>query len=193
MARVRTFLAIDPGKPLRDKALAVQNQFAESGVRVKWVEAANLHLTLLFLGEVEERALPEVCNVTAETVAQHAPFAMSLEGLGCFPNPRRPRVLWIGVGQGKESLGAIHDGLEEALCQLGCYRREERSFTPHLTLGRVQSDQGTEALSTMVAQKHDWRAGSCQVTEILVMSSELQSGGPLHMVMSRAKLQGADE
>jgi RNA 2',3'-cyclic 3'-phosphodiesterase len=190
MARIRTFLAIDPGKPIRERALALQNYLAETGVTVKWVESDNLHLTLIFLGEVEDRNLMAICRATAAEAGKHEPFPLTLAGAGCFPNERRPRVLWIGVSEGAEEVCSLQRALEGPLLDLGCYRREERAFTPHLTLGRVQSDQGTSDLSTALARKKDWQAGTTTISEVLIMSSELRSKGPVYTVMGRAKLGG---
>lgn len=189
MGRIRTFLAVDPGKVLRDRALSVQHQLTHSGAQVKWVEPDNLHFTLLFLGEVDERAVLDICRATASVTAKFAPFSLSLEGVGCFPNPRRPRVIWLGVAEGTGTLGALHNALEDAFLELGCYRREERSFTPHLTLGRVQSDHQTEQLAALLARKVGWQGGAtAQIDQVLVMSSTLEARGPLYTVMSRAKL-----
>ena len=90
MARIRTFLAIDPGKLLRERVQDLQDELAERRAAVKWVEAANLHLTLLFLGEVEDRDLAAICRATSKVAAEIDPFTLSLEGVGCFPNMRRP-------------------------------------------------------------------------------------------------------
>src|SRR6059036_195662 len=98
MARIRTFVAVDLDKTIRDRTVALQEALARTGVEVKWVEPENLHVTLLFLGEVVDRSIPEVCRVVQSVTEKHAAFPMSIETVGCFPNQRRPRVLWVGVG-----------------------------------------------------------------------------------------------
>jgi 2'-5' RNA ligase len=189
--RLRTFIAIDPGKAIRDRLIALQEILARSGNEVKWVEKDNLHVTLLFLGEVDEREVVAVCQVVGNEVSKHQAFAMDVESAGCFPNPRRPRVLWVGVGEGAEPVRAVHDALEGPLLELGCYRREERRFTPHITLGRVKSDRPTDLLAQALARQSTFKAGTTQVQEIRVMSSELTSQGPVYTVLSRAKLTPA--
>src|SRR5436190_23582240 len=99
MARLRTFIGVDIGKGIRDRAVALQTTLARTGNDVKWVEPPNIHVTLLFLGEVDAREVPKICQAVAAECQNHAPFSMSIERLGCFPNPRRPRVLWVGVGE----------------------------------------------------------------------------------------------
>src|SRR5262245_52845761 len=190
MARLRTFIALDPGKPIRDRLIALQESLARTGTEVKWVEPENLHVTLLFLGEVDDRAVLEVCRAVSESCAPLPPFAMTVEKVGSFGNPRRPRTVWVGVGDGEEQVKALHGVLEERLLELGYYRREERQFTPHITLGRVKQDGSADGLPPLLQKKADWQAGAVEVREVLVMSSQLTPQGPIYTVLSRAPLQG---
>lgn len=189
MARTRTFLAIDPGKFLVDRVHRLQDQLAEYGGDVKWVEPANLHLTMLFLGEIDDRDLVSVCRATSDVTATLDRFAFTLAGVGCFPNMRRPRVLWVGVEEGKESLVGLHAAIEAPLLELGCYRREARPFTPHLTIGRVNSEHGESILASALAERKSWQGGESNVHEVLVMGSELKSSGPKYTILGRARLR----
>ncbi len=188
MARLRTFIAVDLGKAIKQKCLALQDTLARTGTPVKWVGEENIHLTLLFLGEVTDRDVPALCRAVAQVCANRDSFAITVEKLGCFPNPRRPRVVWVGVGAGAETLIALHDALEPPLLELGCYRREERRYTPHVTLGRVESDTGTEKLVAALNKQAHWQGGQTVVGEVLVFSSELKPDGPVYTVLSRARL-----
>jgi 2'-5' RNA ligase len=188
MSRIRTFIGVDVGKPIRDRLVALQEALARAGTEVKWVEAENLHVTLLFLGEVDDRDVVDVCRVVADCTQKYAPFPMSVETVGCFPTPRRPRILWAGIGEGTQPLCALHDALERPLMDLGCYRREERKYTPHITLGRVKSERSTEKLAAALAKQAGWKGGEINVRELLVMGSELTPKGPVYTVLSRAKL-----
>src|SRR5206468_986676 len=134
------------------------------------------------LAEVEDRTLPAVCRVVAEVAAGLPPFAMTVEGAGCFPNARRPKTLWVGIGDGRQELVALHDALEPPLLDLGCYRREERQYTPHVTLGRVKGEGGGAQLATALARRTGWQGGQVRVREVLVMSSELGPEGPTYTV-----------
>jgi 2'-5' RNA ligase len=189
MARLRTFIAVDLGKTIRERCVALQETLARTGTDVKWVEEENLHVTLLFLGEVEDRDTPALCQAVADGCASHDIFALSVESVGCFPNPRRPRTIWAGVGAGSAQLIALHDALEPPLLELGCYRREDRQYTPHITLGRVKSDRPTDTLAAALAKQAKWRGGETEVREIHVLSSELRPQGPIYSVLSRAKLR----
>jgi 2'-5' RNA ligase len=188
MRRVRTFIAVDINQAIRDRLLALQETLARATADVKWVEPENLHVTLLFLGEVGERDLLDVCRIVAEQTAQQPAFSMTVETVGCFPNARRPRTLWVGVGEGTQELCALHDCLETPLLDQGCYRREERKYTPHITLGRVKSNGPALELGIALARHAGWRGGQTHVRELLVMGSQLTPKGPVYTVLSRAKL-----
>jgi len=188
MKRLRTFVAVDLGKVIRDRLVSLQERLAQSGAPVKWVEIENLHVTLLFLGEVDERDVPAVCLAVAEACKAHAPFSIAVETVGCFPNPRRPRTLWAGIGAGTQQLCALHDALEPPLLDLGCYRREERKYTPHVTIGRARTERSSNALSGALAKHAGWKAGEVPVRELLILSSELTPDGPIYTVLSRASL-----
>jgi len=131
-----------------------------------------------------------VCRAVSACCEKVAPFTMKVERAGCFPNPRRPRILWVGVGDGTQELCALHYALETPLLELGCYRREERQYTPHITLGRVKSEHPTDELATNLTRKSGWQGGETTVREVLVMSSELTPKGPMYTVLSRGKLKG---
>src|SRR6516164_3373917 len=107
MKRTRTFIALDPGKAILDRVVALQETLGKSGADVKWVEPENLHLTLLFLGEVDQRDLTPVCRAVSDSAAGLAAFPISVEHAGAFPNVRRPRTLWVGVGTGAQEVTAL--------------------------------------------------------------------------------------
>jgi RNA 2',3'-cyclic 3'-phosphodiesterase len=190
MPRLRTFIAVPINETVRKKAVALQQQLAQLGSKVKWVEPENLHVTMLFLGEVDQREILEVCKAVEKTAANLPPFSMTVAEVGGFPNLRRPRTLWIGVSEGSAELVRLHDDLEKALLQLGGYRREERGFTPHITLGRVRGDELTPELNAALTHNASWVGGAVAVAEVHVMSSELTAAGPAYTVLSRPKLHG---
>jgi 2'-5' RNA ligase len=188
MSRLRTFLAVEVGRVLRGRLVELQEDLARSADGVKWVEEENLHVTLIFLGDIDDRDSIDVCRAVGRVCAAAPAFPMRLEGVGAFPNPRRPRTIWAGVGAGAAELVELHRGLEAALVDLGCYRREERQYTPHITLGRVKSDGPTDRLAEAIREHADWVGGECEVDRVLVMSSQLTPRGPIYSVLSTARL-----
>jgi 2'-5' RNA ligase len=197
MARIRTFIAIELSKSIREQLVDLQATLGRAALDVKWVEPEDLHVTLLFLGEVEDRDLPAVCRAVQEAVAVQPAFPMTIERVGCFPNPRRPRILWAGVGSGMQEVVAVHDAIETPLLDLGCYRREDRKYTPHVTLGRNRSEGPADALRKALAQQAGWKGGEETVGEVQIMASDFDghvksgdvvSRGPKYTVLGRAPL-----
>jgi len=187
---LRTFIAVDLESSIQDRALALMNKLGHQGGDVKWVESENLHITLLFLGEVDILTIPKICRIVRDEVEAMSPFELGIEGMGGFPNTRRPKILWVGVSDGRDELKRLHAALEQPLMDLGCYRREDREYTPHLTLGRVKSETDAEAMGTLVQKNSDWQGGRMLVREVLVMSSELLRSGPVYTVLGRAECRG---
>jgi 2'-5' RNA ligase len=190
MARTRTFIGIDIGDGIRAAAVALQKDLGRCGAEVKWVTPESMHVTLLFLGEVDDRALHAVCKVVSESAASEPPFALRVSGVGAFPTPRRPKVLWAGITDGAQSLQRLNAALEEKMLDLGCYRKEERGYTPHLTLGRVKGDADGFALTAELPKRLAWDGGRAAVDEVLVYSSEMDRDGPVYRVIGRAPLTG---
>jgi 2'-5' RNA ligase len=186
---MRTFIGVDLGKALRDRCASLQENLSRTGADVKWVEVDNLHVSLLFLGEVDERDITPICRVVAESCAERDSFSLSVEKVGCFPHLRRPRVVWVGVGAGGAELVGLHDALEPPLQELGCYRREDRRYTPHITLGRVRSERAGDQLASALKKYANWQGGVTEVREIQVLSSQLTPQGPVYTALSRAQLR----
>ena len=129
MARTRTFIAVEIGADIRASAVALQEALAKTGAEVKWVEPESMHVTLLFLGEVDDRELHQVCRAVKDITASEPPFPLRVSGVGAFPTPRRPKILWAGITDGAGELKRLYDKLEAKLLDLGCYRKEERGYT----------------------------------------------------------------
>jgi RNA 2',3'-cyclic 3'-phosphodiesterase len=191
MSRIRTFIAVDIGDAIRERIVSLQETLGRNSSGVKWVEKENLHVTLHFLGEVGELDIVKICRVAKEQLEDMVPFTMNISGLGCFPTPRRPKILWVGVEEGSEQLTQIHSVLEQPLFDLGCYRREERAFHPHITLGRLNQEDRQETWSQAITKYQDWQGGEVKVKEVLIVGSELRREGPLYTIMGRAKLNGS--
>jgi 2'-5' RNA ligase len=188
MARVRTFIAVDLSDAVKDNLTALQEELGRDAHGVKWTHVENMHLTLLFLGDVDHLEVVEICRVVQSRSRRHKSFTLQAEGLGAFPNNRRPKTLWAGITAGMDELRALHADLEEGLLELGCYRREDREYTPHLTLGRLSHEERSEEWAKVLAKQAHWQGGTTAVDELLVMSSELRRDGPEYSVMGRARL-----
>ena len=189
MKPLRTFIAVDASDDVRSRALDLIERLRQSQASVRWVAAANLHWTIKFLGDVEAEATAEVCQRVAGAVADLAPFRIEARGAGAFPKPDRPRTLWLGAGEGQSAMSDLARAVDDSLGPIG-FRREARQFFPHLTLGRVRGAGQSGSLAGAVGQNADFDAGSMDVHEVVVYSSHLEPGGPVHQPLGRATLGG---
>jgi len=149
---------------------------------VKWVGSERFHVTLKFLGEVPESMLPQVYEALSKSVAGSKPFNVSIEGAGAFPDINRPRVIWAGIGSGKQELAAIASKLDENFEPLG-FAVEKRPFSPHLTLGRVRSLKNVSALSKIIAPLERTQIGSFSAASVDLMQSILRPEGPQYLCL----------
>ena len=188
--KVRTFIAAEIPREVQGRAAALIDRLRATEAKVKWVNPQQLHWTLKFLGDVELREIPEVCDAVARSVAHLKPFDVEARGAGAFPDPRRPRTIWLGVGNGSEGMVELHSAVEQGLKPLG-YRPEGRKFRPHVTIGRVRhSPSGIPELGRLVTEHADFDAGVCTVFEVVVFSSELGRDGPTYDPLAHAPLGG---
>lgn len=190
MARIRTFIGVDVGDGIRRAAEGLQRQLARTGTAVNWSAPAGFHITLQYLGDVDDRDLPGVCRAVSEAAGGEPPFRLSVMGLGAFPTPRRPKILWVGLGEGENELRRLFAALEQPLTALGVYRKEDRPYAPHLTLGRAKDEAAGQALVPELVKHQSWEGGETEVTEVLVYSSELRRDGPQYAVIGRGRLKG---
>jgi len=160
----------------------------------RWVRPAGIHLTLKFLGDVPAGQVDAITAGIREAAKPHAPFALQAEGLGVFPNPRRARVLWVGVGGEVEALRDLHASVEGQIVPLG-YPAEERAFRGHLTLARVARNASRteqEALGELAARCDLGLLASWQVDSVSLMRSQLKPGGAVYTRVAEAALTGQE-
>ena len=152
---------------------------------VKWTRPEQIHLTLFFLGDTPTEKLPAVTTGLDGVAGRFAPFNLQLDKLGCFPNPRRPRVIWVGLQGAVDRAKTLQKEIEAILLPLG-WSAESKPFTPHLTLGRVREGQGTIELPW--GQLLESRP--VPVTAIHLVQSELRPAGPLYTIRHTSQLRG---
>lgn len=179
MPKIRTFVAINLNTELKGEVEQVMQEF--SHIReVRWLNSQQIHLTLKFLGGVEEGRLDEVFTGVERAALGCRPFEMSLRGLGVFPNLRRPRVVWVGVRTESDHLTRLAEDVDKTLAELG-FPREERTFRPHITLGRVGKQLATASeLSRVVEERADLSVGNMLVERVSVMKSTLSPQGAIY-------------
>jgi RNA 2',3'-cyclic 3'-phosphodiesterase len=191
MPRTRLFLGVAVSNDTRRRVAELQSALAPHA-ELKWVESQLLHVTLLFLGDVDDREMVAVCKATTAAARREPPFALGVSGLGAFPNARRPKVLWGGITDGADSLLRLFADIAAPLVDAGIYRPEERGYNPHLTLGRANADEESQKLAAELATRTEWDGGRTDVEEVVVYSSEMRRSGPEYAVIARGPLLGGD-
>lgn len=178
MNTVRCFVAVFLDPSLHREIAAIQKRLSQSGADIKWVEPGNLHFTLQFLGDVETTRIPGIADALRECVADSNRFELQLDSVGAFPHLQNPRVLWVGVGAGREHLVSLMSTVGEAMKMEG-FARDKKGFSPHLTIGRVRSPRNLKALLAKLNSDISVR-GKMEVAKIQFTSSELTTRGPVY-------------
>lgn len=187
---IRAFVAVELTEGLRQEVAAFQGELKSAGTDVKWVEPANLHLTLKFLGGIPEEKVPSLTEALTRACAGIPAFTLTLEGIGAFPKTTSPRVIWVGMNQGKEPLLALAKRVEEECSRLG-FPAEERPFSAHLTIGRTRSPQGIARLIKKL-QVAEFRGGTpASVERIVLFQSTLSPKGPTYTPLAEIPLRGS--
>jgi 2'-5' RNA ligase len=187
---MRLFIAVNLSAEVRNAAEALARQLRDeidraARARATWVAAGNLHLTLRFLGEVDEATGARAVAIVAAPLPLPA-FDLALGGVGAFPPAGRPRVLWIGVSRGAEELVQLHDLLEARLAPLGV-EQEDRPYRAHLTLARFR-EPAAPAVRAILERASDFSAGPCRIGEAVLYQSHLSPKGPTYTALARAAL-----
>ena len=135
--KIRAFIAIELPDSIKSLLDQVQQELKSLRLKARWVRAANIHLTLKFLGDIDAGDIDKIGREMAGTAAASAPLALKIGGIGFFPGIKRPRVVWIGLGGEIPNLLNLQRDLEDRLAAVG-FAKEKRSFKAHLTLGRIR-------------------------------------------------------
>ena len=176
---MRLFLAIPIASDILEALGTGVETLRETRAPVKWVRPEGMHLTLKFLGETQDRKVPPLVQAIESSCSRFEPFPMSVSGIGAYPNMRRPRVVWAGVEELSGTLDKLQDGVEDA-CNLLGWPREERGFSPHVTVGRIKGKINISRLAQAVGKMDQNLWGSQTVDSVVLYSSELKPGGAVY-------------
>jgi 2'-5' RNA ligase len=185
--KVRTFVALELSESLKAGILALGTALRAGGVRASWLRPDAMHLTLKFLGDVEEGALPDVIEGVRLAASRTPAFRFRTTMPGAFPSPRRPRVIWLGVEPVDELFG-LWEALEAELSCLG-FERERRPFRPHITIGRIRSPGAAGDLTRLLAEL-ERPEETVDVRDVRVVKSTLKPSGAVHEVLEALPLRG---
>jgi 2'-5' RNA ligase len=185
---IRAFIAITPPATLQQTMAEVRQVFQPLSPAWRWITPNHMHLTLKFLGNVPDESVTSLLQALAYAAQGQTVFPLCARALGCFPQPARARVLWVGLDDPSQALGRLHARLMAALTALG-FPPEERPFHPHLTLARAQSGARSSQLWSMLQKYHKRDFGEFLVTQVHLVQSELQRGGAQHTLLRSVPLQ----
>ena len=174
---IRSFLAFELPPEIRKIVTRVSEVVSRSTLNVKWVNVDNIHLTVVFMGNIKAEDLSDMGEAIGNVCSRHRPFDLSLKGMRAFPNIRRPRVLWLGLDGEIERMSSFRDDLQTGLCPFGI-KEEKRTFKPHLTIGRFRkAGRADSQLDEIMRGYRDISSSVCQIDELIMFKSELKRSG----------------
>jgi len=188
---IRVFIAIELGDEMQ-RALAEAQAILRQSLpfsTIRWTQAEGIHLTLKFLGDVAPSRLGAIKTALATIGSKHTLFNLTATGLGVFPNPARPAVLWVGLEGQVTQLVRLRDDVEQVIAPLG-FPTEQRAFHPHLTLARIKEPSQAEVtrLQDLIRRDPLGLVGELGVAELSIMQSELAPGGARYTRLARVDL-----
>lgn len=192
MEQIRAFIAIELPDAVKDSLFAIRERLRPAEhPYVKWVAPEGIHLTLKFLGNIDQDLVPQITEAIARVAQDVSPFQIQIGGLGAFPNMGRPQVIWVAIEGEVERLITLHRGIDQALVPLG-FAPESRSLSPHLTLGRLRerASSGERKRIGGLMMATEFEHGSImEVSEISLMKSRLTPQGAIYSRIASLELK----
>lgn len=185
---MRAFIAIELEKELKDRLVSFLQELNKVSRNIKWVKREGMHLTLKFLGEIEEKKIPDIESSLKDISKKFSPFVIRLRGAGTFPPGRKnPRVLWVGIEEIK-TLMAMQAQMEEEM-EKWEFPKEKREFHPHLTLGRIKTHSFLGGIFPLLEKNKESDFGEMEVKKITFFQSLLKPTGAEYRVISEFDLK----
>ncbi|MCX5821781.1 MAG: RNA 2',3'-cyclic phosphodiesterase [Deltaproteobacteria bacterium] len=177
---IRSFLALDPPEEILREIGRVQDSLRKLiHGDVRWLRPEAIHLTLKFFGDIPECDVANISAVAGKAAAEVRPFDLAIGGAGVFPDPHRPRIIWLGMNGEVARLVTFQQGMERALQEIG-FPREERPFRPHLTLGRIKTPKGLIGLTGVLEKGETYTAGRFTASGLGLFKSDLTPRGAIY-------------
>ncbi len=189
---MRIFIALELPESVRKRLGQLQGRLKGTEDRIRWVKPSLIHLTMKFLGEIKEEDLEKVIRTAHSAAGPFAVFKLRIGKMGAFPNFSSPRVIWVGIEEGKDKLETLAAELDEKLGQEG-FNRSSRKWTSHLTLARVKVLKERKRLEALLLQYCKEVEGiEVKVESLSVIKSELTPQGPIYTVLERIPFQSVN-
>ena len=184
---IRAFIAIDIDKHNKQKISGIISYLKTANADIKWITENQIHLTLKFLGNIEQNKIQDISKILKSIAMDFSPFNIQFSGIGAFPNILHPRVIWLGMNKGKESLKLLNNKIETELERLGI-RKEKREYKAHLTLGRVRTLKNVSKLITLINEAKFHPQEEIKIDKLILFQSTLTAKGAIHSPLSNVYL-----
>lgn len=185
---MRAFIAIELPPEIKQGIAKVQEELRKTGANAGWTRPEGIHLTLKFMGEVVESKTQEIMQTLAGATQGIGKMNLEVGGAGAFPNAKNPRVLWLGVTGDVEKLGSLQAAVEDVMTGLG-FEREERKFSPHLTLARIKFPKPRDNWQQKIESISGVKLGGFEADRVSLMKSELKREGAVYTEIGRVELK----
>ena len=187
---MRAFIAIGLPQEIKDFLSQLQEELKATGADVKWVKPDNIHLTLKFLGEIDDKKLEKIIEIIDEAAKEKDKFQVRISSLGAFPKIDFPRVIWVGIDTPDKDIKQIAESLEEKIAKIGI-PKEDRPFSSHITIGRTKSTLNREKLVQGLKNKVELGGKKLEfyATKITLFKSTLSPKGPIYEALKESNLK----
>jgi 2'-5' RNA ligase len=186
-SKFRAFIAIELPEKIKRDIRKLQHVFASHVLDIRWVKPANMHLTIKFLGDVDPSDIEAVGRLLSNTAANHPIFDLAPQGVGLFPNIRRPSIIWTGIAGQTDVLGSIHKSVNSGLNDIG-FEADKRPYRGHLTLGRIKTHMDQSRLVTALRVNQEFVSKAFSVERLVMFKSELHPNGPVYTKLCEVPL-----
>jgi 2'-5' RNA ligase len=182
MSKIRTFVAIPLNQDIISRIEKIHEELRSIPADVKWVRPKSIHLTLKFLGNIDEGGIDSIAQAIQNGVRTFQSWPVYIKNVGAFPSLRNPRVVWIGIEDKSGKIITLQNQIEKELSRLG-FEKEKRRFSPHLTLGRVKSPRGKRDLILYLSDEREREFGETQIDRVVLFRSDLKPSGAVYTVL----------
>lgn len=177
MPEIRAFLAVDIDDDLKPKINRIIKEFKQIDANIKYVDLANLHITLKFFGDIDVEGIDLLSQKISEVAHQFDSFKLKIRGCGAFPNNNHIKVIWIGLEE-DDVVKDLHDRLDAEFKKLGF--EGDKKFSSHLTIGRMKSAKNKNKVKDVIESLGDVEIGEMEVDKIVLKKSTLKPSGPIY-------------
>jgi RNA 2',3'-cyclic 3'-phosphodiesterase len=188
MSTIRSFIAIPLNAEIISRIEKIQKELKALSADVKWVNPKSIHLTLKFLGNIEEGSIETIAQGIQNGIKGFKPWSVAVKNMGAFPSLKSPRVVWVGIDDQDGQLVRLQNQIEKEMSKLG-FEEEKRKFSAHLTLGRVRSPKGKDELVKYLLDERERVFEEIKVDQVILFKSELKPTGAVYTVLKEFALR----